>query len=80
MIEIWNLEKAGPKFVKIPLTERGHFYSGDCYLVLYTYYDEKDYYLQKYIAYFWQGRDAHDKYSLVLSLSLSGYNYNIYIF
>ncbi len=48
-----NLERAGPKFTKLPITERGHFYSGDCYLVLYTYYDERDYNAQKYIAYFW---------------------------
>lgn len=60
--ELWNLERSGPKFVKLPGSERGIFHTGDCYLVLYTYYDERDFNAQKYIAYFWEGAESNAKW------------------
>lgn len=40
---------SGKSFVKLPDVEVGHFYSGECYVVLYTYVDKvKD--LRKWVC------------------------------
>ncbi|XP_015604382.1 protein flightless-1 [Cephus cinctus] len=59
----------GRKFVRLPEEERGHFYSGDCYVFLCRYWmpldvmdneeDDEQYENDfQYTVYFWQGRDA----------------------
>jgi hypothetical protein len=58
--EVWILEKiVGPTFTKLQPEEKGVFYSEDTYMVLNTFYDDKD--EQKYVAYFWEGQDAAPK-------------------
>eukprot|EP01132_Coremiostelium_polycephalum_P001564 gene1564-1983_t len=52
-VTIWRIEE----FQKVPLdpSTYGQFYSGDSYLILYTYFfKNKD----NYLIYFWQGRNS----------------------
>ncbi|XP_070580511.1 protein flightless-1 homolog isoform X2 [Ptychodera flava] len=83
-IESFVLE--GKKFVRLPEEERGHFYSGDCYVFLCRYWVPKD--LDEdspedaeaeeedeqdefqYVVYFWQGRDASKMGWLTFTFSL----------
>jgi hypothetical protein len=52
--QYWILDKiVGPTFLKLEPKEKGHFYNGDAYMILFTYYDEMD--NQQYTAYFWEG-------------------------
>eukprot|EP01088_Endostelium_zonatum_P011502 TRINITY_DN25643_c0_g1_i1.p1 TRINITY_DN25643_c0_g1~~TRINITY_DN25643_c0_g1_i1.p1 ORF type:complete len:1471 (-),score=465.66 TRINITY_DN25643_c0_g1_i1:120-4532(-) len=55
-VEVWAIEDGKPTFKKLPPEERGQFYTRDCYLILYTYYDKTDKMKQRYICYFWEGR------------------------
>eukprot|EP01102_Stenamoeba_stenopodia_P022186 TRINITY_DN9158_c0_g1_i1.p1 TRINITY_DN9158_c0_g1~~TRINITY_DN9158_c0_g1_i1.p1 ORF type:complete len:1553 (-),score=515.25 TRINITY_DN9158_c0_g1_i1:131-4789(-) len=57
--EVWVLSGPGPAFEKIPQTEKGYFFSKQCYLVLYSYADQDDHGKRKYVAYFWEGRDTN---------------------
>eukprot|EP01132_Coremiostelium_polycephalum_P002473 gene2473-3060_t len=51
--EAWYIENS--KFHPLPKEEYGHFYSGNCYLIRYTY---TRWNALKYIIFFWQGVDA----------------------
>eukprot|EP01116_Phalansterium_solitarium_P018985 TRINITY_DN517_c0_g1_i8.p1 TRINITY_DN517_c0_g1~~TRINITY_DN517_c0_g1_i8.p1 ORF type:complete len:649 (+),score=120.52 TRINITY_DN517_c0_g1_i8:863-2809(+) len=52
-ISIWRVEDF--KKVEVPREQHGEFYSGESYLILYTYvFKNKDCYL----IYFWQGRNS----------------------
>lgn len=48
----------GPSFDKLPSTEIGQFHTGNCYMVLHTFYPSNGNGKPKAIAYFWQGRAA----------------------
>jgi len=50
-VEIWRIENLEPQLVKPDL--HGQFYSGDCYIVLYTYLKKGK---EQYIIYFWLGQ------------------------
>ncbi|XP_062972824.1 villin-1 [Elgaria multicarinata webbii] len=52
-VKVWRIED----LEMVPVEGRwlGHFYSGDCYLILYTY---QVYNKIHYIIYIWQGRNA----------------------
>eukprot|EP01088_Endostelium_zonatum_P018384 TRINITY_DN5884_c0_g1_i2.p1 TRINITY_DN5884_c0_g1~~TRINITY_DN5884_c0_g1_i2.p1 ORF type:complete len:1274 (-),score=335.47 TRINITY_DN5884_c0_g1_i2:113-3934(-) len=56
-IEVFVMEDGVPSFKKLPEVERGHFYTKNCYLILYTYNDETER-RQKYLCYFWEGRSS----------------------
>ncbi|EFA76836.1 hypothetical protein PPL_09588 [Heterostelium album PN500] len=51
--EMWYVDNM--KILPIPEEEYGHFYSGNCYLIRYTY---TRWNALKYIIYIWQGADA----------------------
>lgn len=52
-VQIWRIEDL--EMVPVDPKWRGHFYGGDCYLLLYTYLiGEK----QHYLLYIWQGAQA----------------------
>eukprot|EP01090_Pellita_catalonica_P014309 TRINITY_DN3610_c0_g1_i2.p1 TRINITY_DN3610_c0_g1~~TRINITY_DN3610_c0_g1_i2.p1 ORF type:complete len:1064 (+),score=197.22 TRINITY_DN3610_c0_g1_i2:1216-4407(+) len=57
-VEVWAIEDGRPTFKKLPAAERGTFYTRDCYMVLYTYYDVDDKMKRAYTAYFWEGRSS----------------------
>ena len=46
--EIYRVDNFDLK--KIPIEDHGKFYSGDCYVILYTYLKESK---KQYIVYFW---------------------------
>ncbi|CAB0009071.1 unnamed protein product [Nesidiocoris tenuis] len=60
----------GKKFVRLPEEEIGHFYSGDCYVLLFRYWipadteegeaegEEHPQEEFQHVVYFWQGREA----------------------
>ncbi|GBG74077.1 hypothetical protein CBR_g17788 [Chara braunii] len=51
-LQVWRID--GSKKVKVPSEDHGKFYSGDCYLVLFTYNkDRRD----EYLLFFWLGRN-----------------------
>ena len=50
-VEIWRIENFEPQPVNPELY--GQFYSGDCYIILYTYLQKNK---KKYILYFWLGQ------------------------
>ncbi|MGH0120717.1 UNVERIFIED_CONTAM: hypothetical protein FKN15_031646 [Acipenser sinensis] len=52
-VEVWRIENLEP----IPVEKKwlGHFYGGDCYLILYKYLVNNK---EHYIIYVWQGRNA----------------------
>nr|XP_034983611.1 villin-1 isoform X2 [Zootoca vivipara] len=52
-VEVWRIEDLEP----VPVEGRwlGHFYSGDCYLILYKYLVSSK---MHYMIYIWQGRHA----------------------
>lgn len=52
-LEIWRIENM--QKVPVPPTQYGQFFSGDSYILLYTYLVKNR---PKYIIYFWQGRDS----------------------
>ncbi|XP_060118532.1 villin-1 [Heteronotia binoei] len=52
-VQVWRIENL--ELVPVESRWLGHFYSGDCYLVLYTY---QIYNKIHYIIYIWQGRHA----------------------
>lgn len=52
-VEVWRVENS--ELVPVEKKWLGHFYGGDCYLVLYTYYVGPR---VNYIIYIWQGRQA----------------------
>ncbi|XP_055346232.1 protein flightless-1 homolog [Paramacrobiotus metropolitanus] len=73
----------GKKFVRLPERETGHFYSGECYVFLCTYWvpaeessgdeekadgDAEE--TQVHTVYFWQGRDASNMGWLTFTFSL----------
>jgi Gelsolin repeat len=61
--QVWVLTASGPTIEKLTTQEKGFFHSNNCYMVLYTYYDAEDRNRQKYIAYFWEGRECrHPKW------------------
>ncbi|XP_014245300.1 protein flightless-1 [Cimex lectularius] len=80
-MEAFVLEKK--KFVRLSEEEIGHFYSGDCYVLLFRYWvpveceegenndedhpPEDDY---QYVVYFWQGREAGNMGWLTFTFSL----------
>lgn len=49
-IEIWRVENF--EMVAVPKEQYGHFFSGDSYVLLYTYFLNSK---KMYIIYFWQG-------------------------
>ncbi|XP_044523486.1 villin-1 [Gracilinanus agilis] len=52
-VQVWRIENL--ELVPVESRWLGHFYGGDCYLVLYTYLiNEK----KNYLIYIWQGRSA----------------------
>ena len=52
-VSIWRVEEFTK--VEVPPSKYGEFYSGDSYLILYSYvFKNKDCYL----IYFWQGRNS----------------------
>ncbi|KAL6072758.1 Advillin [Balamuthia mandrillaris] len=57
-VEVWAINDGKPTFTKLSTNERGHFYTGDCYLILYTYHNKEDNMKQAYICYFWEGRSS----------------------
>eukprot|EP01104_Vermistella_antarctica_P017206 TRINITY_DN6065_c0_g1_i1.p1 TRINITY_DN6065_c0_g1~~TRINITY_DN6065_c0_g1_i1.p1 ORF type:complete len:1395 (+),score=344.46 TRINITY_DN6065_c0_g1_i1:106-4185(+) len=56
--EVWVITAPGPVFEKVQPAEVGVFHSASCYMVLYSYRDNNDGKRQKYIAYFWEGRES----------------------
>lgn len=72
----------GKKFVRLPEEEIGHFYSGDCYVLLCRYWvasEEAEEHEEdgdqpeddcQYVVYFWQGRDAGNMGWLTFTFSL----------
>ncbi|XP_042192289.1 villin-1-like [Callorhinchus milii] len=52
-IEVWRIEDL--ELVPVERRWHGHFYGGDCYLILYTY---RPHSRNHYILYIWQGRHA----------------------
>ncbi|XP_042328327.1 villin-1 isoform X2 [Sceloporus undulatus] len=52
-VEVWRIENL--ELVPVESRYLGHFYSGDCYLILYKY---QVYNKMHYILYIWQGRHA----------------------
>ncbi|KAK6483291.1 villin-1 isoform X2 [Huso huso] len=52
-VEVWRIENLEP----VPVEKKwlGHFYGGDCYLILYKYLVNNK---EHYILYVWQGRKA----------------------
>lgn len=52
-ITIWRMENF--EKVLIPKADYGQFYSGDSYIILYTYIDNSK---EKHIIYFWQGLNS----------------------
>ncbi|XP_060629474.2 villin-1 [Anolis sagrei] len=52
-VEVWRIENL--ELVPVESRWLGHFYSGDCYLILYKY---QVYNKMHYILYIWQGRHA----------------------
>lgn len=74
----------GKKFVRLPEEELGHFYSGDCYVLLCRYWvpvegDDIDNNDEEhpppeedyqYVVYFWQGREAGNMGWLTFTFSL----------
>jgi hypothetical protein len=61
-VEVWAVENGKPTFTKLPVGERGEFYTGDCFLVLYTYHNPLDRMRQAYVLYFWEGREASNRW------------------
>jgi hypothetical protein len=51
---MWRIEDF--KDVPVPKDLFGRFFGGDSYILQYTYLDENK--KEKYILYFWQGRDS----------------------
>ncbi|XP_013379708.1 advillin-like [Lingula anatina] len=49
-VEVWRIE--GNDMVAVPNSQLGRFFGGDCYVILYTYGDEK------HIIYFWLGNKS----------------------
>ncbi|XP_061094190.1 scinderin like a [Conger conger] len=49
-VQIWRIQ--GGKKVEVDRENYGHFYGGDCYLILYTYRPNGG---EKHIIYIWQG-------------------------
>uniref|UniRef100_H2YUU5 Gelsolin-like domain-containing protein n=1 Tax=Ciona savignyi TaxID=51511 RepID=H2YUU5_CIOSA len=52
-VQVWRIE--GNDKVAINKEEYGRFYTGDCYIILYTYTPRSR---EEYIIYFWQGAQA----------------------
>lgn len=52
-LDIWRIENM--QKVPVPKSQYGQFFSGDSYILLYTYLAKNR---EKYIIYFWQGRDS----------------------
>eukprot|EP01117_Protostelium_nocturnum_P016023 TRINITY_DN626_c0_g1_i4.p1 TRINITY_DN626_c0_g1~~TRINITY_DN626_c0_g1_i4.p1 ORF type:complete len:2147 (+),score=1030.76 TRINITY_DN626_c0_g1_i4:75-6515(+) len=60
--EFWVLDKMiGPTFLKLEAEDRGHFWSGDAFMIIYTFNNEDDD-QQNYRCYFWEGQDASSKW------------------
>ncbi|GAV08468.1 hypothetical protein RvY_18151 [Ramazzottius varieornatus] len=73
----------GKKFVRLPEREQGHFYAGECYVFLCTYWvaaqegseeeeenEKEPEETQVHTVYFWQGRDAGNMGWLTFTFSL----------
>ena len=62
MVQVWRVEKM--EKVKVPPSQHGHFFSGESYLVLYTYFKGGR---EKQIIYMWQGAGSSvdEKLSLI---------------
>eukprot|EP00300_Choanocystis_sp_HF-7_P015690 c19141_g1_i1.p1 GENE.c19141_g1_i1~~c19141_g1_i1.p1 ORF type:complete len:900 (+),score=261.42 c19141_g1_i1:37-2700(+) len=52
-VQIWRVEKMDK--APVPEAQYGHLYSGDSYIILYTYLH---YGKEKHIIYYWQGRNS----------------------
>ena len=52
-MEAWRVDISG--MVPVERDDWGHFYSQDCYVILYTYTPKKN---TEYIIYTWQGLDT----------------------
>ena len=51
---MWVIESLiGPVFSKVPQEQRGHFYSNNCYMLIYTQLDSES--NRNYTIYFWEG-------------------------
>jgi hypothetical protein len=61
------VQESTNNYARLDETERGHFFSGDAYAILFTYTDKVDK-KQKCLIYFWLGRDsslyAHPRFAL----------------
>ena len=68
-IEIWRIENF--KKEPVPKEQYGHFYGGDSYIILYTYFKNDK---KMFIIYFWQGLTS-SQVPLFLPLFLSLYVY-----
>lgn len=54
-LQVWVVQHA--EKTEIPITEHGQFYSGQCYVLLYTYEHPKRH-ETSYVVYFWLGKDT----------------------
>ena len=52
-LEVWRIENF--EMAPVPKDQYGHFYSGDSYVMLYTYLKNSK---EEYIIYFWQGNKS----------------------
>ncbi|EGD82454.1 villin-1 [Salpingoeca rosetta] len=52
-LEVWRIENF--EMAPVPKDQHGHFYSGDSYVMLYTYLRNSK---EEYIIYFWQGNKS----------------------
>ncbi|EGD82600.1 scinderin isoform 2 [Salpingoeca rosetta] len=52
-LEVWRIENF--EMAPVPKEQYGHFYSGDSYVMLYTYLRNSK---EEYIIYFWQGNKS----------------------
>lgn len=52
-VKVWRIERGA--LVEVPERAFGVFFGGDCYIILYTYLQNRK---DKYIIYYWQGKKS----------------------
>ena len=71
-VKVWRVESS--KLVQVDKEDYGMFYSGDCYVILYTYGTKSS---QKYIIYFWQGQSSTRDEVIYYVTCTSSYTYMV---
>ena len=59
-LQVWRIDNHDK--VPVPAAEIGKFYSGDCYIVQYTFQRERK---NEYLVFFWLGRNSTTVQSLL---------------